>query len=189
MHPRGSWLLSLCLCFAGPARADDFFSWVDDDGSVHYTDDESQVPAAKRKKARVTQGAELGEVSKNAVKLELPDGPPPKETPAPVAQPSPAATKPEEPATRIDPEKTWRTRFGEIHQRIRKLEAQMDADQKELEQTPMMLPPTDSTPNPEYARLKNQIRDERITLEDAKKDLDALDHEASQQAVPREWRR
>ena len=187
------WAVLPWMLLAIPARADDFFSWIDDDGSVHYTDDESQVPASKRRKARVTKGADIGEVSKSHVTLELPDPALPKESkgadPEADAPAHRSLPKTEEPAPKPDPETVWRGRFGEIHQRMRKLQAQLDADQKDLDQTSVMVPGSDSTPNPEYARLKTQIRDERIALDETKKELDALDHEASQQAVPREWRR
>ncbi len=43
--------------------------------------------------------------------------------------------------------------------------------------------------NPEYERITREMELTQVQLSDARKDLDQLDRNASQNAIPREWRR
>ena len=55
-------LLTLCLLVvAGPCLAQTMWRWVDADGSVHYTDDRSQIPQGV--KAQPTEGSALSEIN------------------------------------------------------------------------------------------------------------------------------
>ncbi len=178
----------IALAALGPlaAAAQEIFSWVDEDGSVHYTDDPENVPQKKKGKVRTTTGADIGQVPSRR-------DPEAAEAPA-TERPAPEATakadRPAEPAREADAdrEKTWRAKFHDLHERISKLEAQIASDRREVERIEGEQP-GETSESPEHVRLKNQIRDELIDLDRARHDLEDLEHEASQQAVPREWRR
>jgi hypothetical protein len=177
------WFFLAAIGFALPAAAQEFYSWIDEQGVVHYTDDLSSVPEAQRATARTTRGADVGQLPS-----KKPSAPPPKDAvPSEHLQDSPPAPPPPEQVP--DTEQTWRAKFRDVHQRISRVERQIEVDEKELENTPESIPEGSSVANPEYVRLKNQIRDEQTNLDDLKKELNVLDRQASQQAVPREWRR
>jgi hypothetical protein len=187
MH-RVAWIGALAIAAAGfapAATAQSVYTWVDEDGSVHYVDDPALVPDSKKPKARTTTGADIGTVpSANTA-------PPPE--PSAKADPTKDEKEPakEKPAARSDTppstEETWRARFKDVRQRIKRLTAQIDLDEKSLE-TAQADSPTGSE-CAECARLKIQIRDATLTLDETKKELDELDHQASREAVPRDWRR
>jgi gamma-glutamyl phosphate reductase len=43
--------------------------------------------------------------------------------------------------------------------------------------------------NPNYDRIRLQLEQKQVEVRDAERDLEQLDRQASQDAVPREWRR
>jgi thiol-disulfide isomerase/thioredoxin len=66
MLPSMSRLLcaSVVLLLAAPALAEDeMWKWADDDGTPHYTNDKSTIPAKHRARATRTNGTEIGVVN------------------------------------------------------------------------------------------------------------------------------
>jgi len=171
--------------FAVPARSQSVYTWVDDDGSVHYTDDPALVPENKKLKARTTHGADIGRVPRaTPASRGDPDEAPP---PAPAKLEKEKASSPRSSESSGAREETWRGKFKDVRHQIERLNAQIEADRKELETVQAEI--RVGADCPECSRLKNQIRDENISLAEAQKALDELDHQASREAVPREWRR
>lgn len=98
-------LMAVLLLCAPPSRAD-IFRWEDDAGTVHFTDDLSNIPARHREKAKVVireappqpspQGA-----PESGVKTE--PQPPPAVLPPPAESPADAAARErEEVAAQVD---------------------------------------------------------------------------------------
>jgi hypothetical protein len=52
MKKRIALFMAVCFLFAGDVRADDVFKWVDDKGSVHFTDNPDKIPKKYRKKTQ-----------------------------------------------------------------------------------------------------------------------------------------
>ena len=186
-------LLLAAVLSAAPALADDIYRWVDAKGEVHYSNDPSTIPPTLKKSAKVTQGDELMVVqpertTKKAAEPPKASGP---EVPPPAPAPAPEPAQPSE----ADNEALWRGRFRQMHQEIAGLEAEAQADRAKLAdpasagigvaygQGGMVVP------NPELDRLKAHLARAEQALEDARRKLDDLDHAASREAVPREWRR
>src|SRR5215472_11252585 len=63
MKPMAHWCIVATLALSIGARADDVYTWTDEDGVPHYTNDPKTIP--KGKQARITKGAELGSISAN----------------------------------------------------------------------------------------------------------------------------
>jgi len=111
-------LLTLCLA-AGPA----IYTWTDQDGVEHFTDDPNQVPRGV--KARVTAGDDIGEVTtdKKATKAVEPA---PVQTPLIIVQQAPVDPRAEE--------ERWRKAFREANAKVADLEQQIESDRKKVEE-------------------------------------------------------
>ncbi|MBL8924153.1 MAG: DUF4124 domain-containing protein [Myxococcaceae bacterium] len=97
------------------------YTWTDQDGVVHYTDNPNSVPA--KAKARVTEGAEISTVKSSA-------GP---QAPVAVAvPPAPVSPGPLEDPGRL--EREWRRAFRELNERIARLEDEIELDRKKVEE-------------------------------------------------------
>lgn len=55
--------LALAALVSLPALADEMWKWTDEEGTPHYTNDKSAIPAKYRAKATRTEGADIGVVS------------------------------------------------------------------------------------------------------------------------------
>lgn len=55
--------LALATLVSLPALADEMWRWTDEEGTPHYTNDKSAIPAKYRAKATRTEGADIGVVS------------------------------------------------------------------------------------------------------------------------------
>jgi len=194
-------LLTLTLA-ALPAPAEEIYRWVDADGEVHYTNDPATIPPALRKKAKVTQGAEL-----LVVEPSKEDAPPPAKAPgkapakapdAPPAKaaPAPAPAKSQPPAPPDDGgEARWRSRFRAAHDEIAQLARDAEADRTKLSSPEaggvgvVYNARGAAVPNPELDRIREHLARTEQALEDAQRHLDDLEREASRESVPREWRR
>ncbi|MFO0595074.1 MAG: DUF4124 domain-containing protein [Myxococcaceae bacterium] len=188
---RSLFALASLLLVASPAFAQTVYSWEDKDG-MHYTDDPSQVP----KKAKV--GTEQMAVAPVAPKKAVVDE---KSAPAAAPAPVPAAPAPADPYAL---ERTWRNRFIDATRRITSLKQNISALEATVPTMQTCLPaavvtttgtgtaaPTRAVcnPNPAYEQAMQQLALKRNELKDAEADLDQLDHQATREAVPREWRR
>ena len=171
------WLVLAALALPCAAHADDVYTWTDEDGVPHYTNDPKTIP--KGKKAKITRGAELGSISATSSAAAGKRGRP--------------ALEDEVDEKEVADEAFWRSQFTELRRHIAALKAQLPEDRARLEQTPPVLHPNGNAliraPNPEYDNLKKQIEDEEESLRLAERDLDELDHQASKRGIPLEWRK
>jgi len=111
-------LVSFLVVIASVASAQ-VFTWVDTDGVAHFTDNPSSVPA--HVKARVTAGDDistvtLAETKPVAVQVTSPGAP------ASIAAQDPGRA-----------EREWRAAFHDVNERIARLEDEIEADRKKVE--------------------------------------------------------
>ena len=172
---RGAVIVAMAL--TSVARADDVYTWTDEDGVPHYTNDPKTIP--KGKQAKITKGAELGSISASSADSSRKRAKP--------------ALQDEVSDKDIADESFWRSQFTELRRHIAALKAQLPEDRARLELIPEVLHPQGNAylrqPNPDYENLKKQIADEEESLRLAERDLDELDHQASKRAIPLEWRK
>lgn len=110
-------LASLLVVVASVTSAQ-VYTWTDKDGVAHFTDNASSVPA--HVKAKVTAGDDISTVT-------LAETKPVVQAPSPGA-PAPAAAQ--------DPgrsEREWRAAFHDVNERIARLEDEVEADRKKVE--------------------------------------------------------
>jgi hypothetical protein len=109
--------VTLLVVLSSVAQAQ-VFTWTDKDGVAHFTDNPNSVPS--NVKAKVTSGQEISTVTPS--------------TPKPVAAPAPAtvsgATAPPDTGRA---EREWRDAFREANERIARLEDEIEADRKKVE--------------------------------------------------------
>ena len=173
-------LLVLAAVIAVPVSAQTVYTWEDADG-VHYTDDASQVPKAKKVEGVVF---EPRQASKSTVAV----------APVPTAAAAPAATN----------EYQWRDAFIAANRRITTLRESITALQTSLPPrtecvpqpvavttgtAPVVQPVARCQVNRLYDQLQVEIGQKKVELAAAEADLEQLDRRASMVSVPREWRR
>jgi hypothetical protein len=188
------------------ASAQTFYSWTDEAGTTHYTDDLSSVPKGTGFKA--TSGDPLMVVSA---------GKQPAKTKVEVAAERERAlvevVKPAEPKRDELNEREWRDAFRQAYDTISTLELKISQDKKKVDsinglpvtgrygcyQGPVNLQtglPLDQHQQPcnylepswRDEKVKDRIAENELALEKARRDLEALERKASFASVPREWR-
>ncbi len=113
-------LVSFLVVIASASSAQ-VFTWTDKDGVVHFTDNPSSVPA--HVKAKVTAGDDISTVTLAGTKPVA----------VAVQVPSPASPPP---VVALDPgraEREWRAAFHDVNERIARLEDEIEADRKKVE--------------------------------------------------------
>lgn len=188
--------LSLVALIAVPAFAQTIYSWEEKDGT-HYTDDVSKVPKQKKVEERTVEARPVA-AKQPAATTGTPA------VPAAAPAPAPAGTKPSE--------GDWRDRFITAHRRIDSLKRDIAALEASLPPRTECVPQTTGINtfgtggstgvvgpngqvlnrcqvNPLHDRIRVQIAERGVELKDAELDLEQLDRRASEDAVPREWRR
>ncbi len=168
---------------AGSAFAQTVYSWEDKDG-VHYTDDAAQVPAKAKNRTE-----EKMEASRPAAAA--------KPESATAAAKDARAAQVAQAQSDAETERQWRERFITLRRRIdtqRDLVARLrvvQANAARVTCVPQQLNghTFPCPPNYEYDRVSTQLAVEQTRLEEAERELEQLDREASYAGVPREWRR
>jgi hypothetical protein len=182
-------MAALTLLWSTLAFGQAIYTWVDQDGETHFTDDPSTAP--KGVKLRTTEGREISSMSMG---VRAADGGTvaPKKAPAGPSAPD-------------DSEVRWRKLFREARAKIATLEEEIERDRKQVEEINGM--PVTGTytcyarqttgtryvipcgSNAEHTRIKERLGTNRSALERARVELDDLERRASVAGVPREWRR
>lgn len=172
-------LLVLAAVIAVPVSAQTVYTWEDADG-IHYTDDASQVPKAKKVEGVVFEPRPATRATTVAV--------------APVPSAAPSATN----------EYQWRDAFIAANRRITNLRESITALQASLPPrtecvpqpvavttgtTPVVQPVARCQVNRLYDQMQVEIGQKKVELASAEADLEQLDRRASMVSVPREWRR
>lgn len=127
---RRSLMLPLVL-WSASGFAQSVYTWVDDEGTAHYTNDPASIPKGRAVNAMVGSSEGAGTVSTvksapNAVVAPVRAAPA-----APVAtQTAPPSSDPAVPG---ESESYWRGRFEDAHHQIRTLEDEVAVDAHEIE--------------------------------------------------------
>lgn len=166
-------IAAACLALTPAAFAQDagasVYRWTDRQGQDHYTDDPSTIPEAYRKKAQKTSGRELMEVR--------------------TGEPAPTGDSGGWSASSGPDEETWRKRFAEAQERISALEQQLAQDREQVRSSVPELRGGVPRTSQAVVEARARIAENERALTAARQALEALDREASAEAVPREWRR
>lgn len=121
--------LAAAVAWAPLALAQTIYSWTDETGTVHFTDNLASVPQGA--KVVTTEGAELAVVDTGpavATAPAAPDAAPARAAPRGVPQERSAVTG------EVLDEAYWRGAFRTLNQRIRGLEDEVALDEKQLRQ-------------------------------------------------------
>lgn len=174
---RNALLLTIALV-SSSADADQIFTWTDEEGVLHYTNDASQVPS--NDKAKKHSGPALNEMTGAGDR---------------------DSSGAEDPATisKADAkEKRWRRRFNQAHARIKALASNVSEDQARLQVSGLPIfyrgkqytngKDTFVIADPDFIETKRRLTQNERLLKQAKVALENLEREASSQAIPREWR-
>lgn len=181
-----------CLAFAlllgaGPVHAQAIYRWTDGQGTTHFTDDAAGIPEAFRNTAQTV------DVSKPGPALLTSAGTSERSAPdASVVEQRSVAARASEEASR---ERWWRATFQTARERVAQLERALAADRAAADNPRAAGMPVarqlDGTvlPSRAYEALRQRLPAEEAELREARAALEALEREASREAVPREWRR
>lgn len=171
-------VLIALLAFAAPAYAVTY-KWVDDKGTINFTEDLGNVPPKYRKKVKIVGEEEPGpaEVIENADK-----GRPKKES---VAEPkgegreAAPAGKQEKKKALYDGKdaETWRKEYGIVKADLRAAEEQLVENRKRLQDTGKMS-------RNEYLSITNTNKALENRVLELRKKVDALKQAASAAEVP-----
>ena len=176
-------LLSMCFYGLPAALADPIYRWVDDQGVPNYTNDPSKVPA--QAKADVTEGDEIAVIA-----TAREPSPPAAGAASPEAAPPEISTYDER-----DVANAWRAAFHDAHARVAWMEFEVKNDKQLLEDGGMQITRVSGQPlnnlwayQPGYLLLQDKLHRDLMELKQAREDLEALERDASREAIPREWR-
>ncbi len=171
-------LLSV-LVFAGAASAETY-KWIDDRGTVNFTEDYSQIPKKYRKKVRVTGDIQAEPVSGEGGTLEPgkdgADKTPPAETGAGKNQ------EKEKTMYGSKSENEWKADFKKLNDQIDRVQGQIDERRTKLDNP-------DSLSRARYRGIEIEIKELEEKLAQLKNNLSTLDRDASMAAVPYDLRR
>ncbi|HKD40475.1 MAG TPA: DUF4124 domain-containing protein [Myxococcaceae bacterium] len=176
-------LLSMCFYGLPAALAEPIYRWVDDQGVPNYTNDRSKVPA--QVKAEVTDGDEITVIATAREPSRTGAG-----TTSPEAAPPIISTYDER-----DVANAWRAAFHDAHARVAWMEFEVKNDKQLLEDGGMQITRVSGQPlnnlwayQPGYLLLQDKLHRDLMELKQAREDLEALERDASREAIPREWR-
>ena len=172
------------LLFASPAGAEGPYRWTDRQGVVHFTDDPEE---AAKHHAKATSGDEITvlpsnhpQTEKDAATRTDKDDPPPQRDPT-------------------ESERFWRNQFKQAYERIAMLEHAIEADRALVEDSSGYSKPKGTVSynrgqrllvlDPEYEATRQRLHRNQKELKRARQALEDLERKASEQLVPREWRR
>ena len=150
------------------------FEWIDDAGVVHFTDDSKNIPAKYRKKTRV---------------LELPEAAPAGSGGQPQrAEPQRSPSRAAFPGGHS--EEWWRQRFAALRGEVKTLQDGLQTKQAKLVELRRTRTIYQRGRDREAINaLEAEMAADEKRIADLLKQLDAVDQEATRQAVPGEWRR
>jgi hypothetical protein len=173
-------MLVLLGMLVGTAGAETY-SWVDGTGTIHFTEDISQVPKKYLKKVRVR-----GDVSPSVPDM-VENG---EETPAGAATAPPAADAAKAPEETVAKKevlyggrsgKSWKADFDTIR-------AEMGATDDQSAELSSRLGDTSTMSRIEYLSIQNTIKNLNVRRAELEKKLNSLNDAASRAGVPGEFR-
>ena len=173
-------ILATLVMFAVPAAAVTY-KWVDDQGTVNFTEDLGSVPPKYRKKARVV-GAEED--------AEPPATRETKEEAKPAQKPKGTGQLTEQPATeKKDQKKTYGGKSGEAWKaEFTKINEDIQAEEDQLVELRGRLSDISKMSRGEYLSTQKTIKNSENRILGLRKKRDALNEEANKAEVPAEMR-
>ncbi|MDD2320677.1 MAG: DUF4124 domain-containing protein, partial [Geobacteraceae bacterium] len=173
-------LLVLLGVLAGTASAETY-TWVDGKGTIHFTEDISQVPKKYLKKVRVRgdMGPSVADTMESG-----------EEAPAAAATATPASTEAKAPEKSVAKKevlyggragKSWKADFDTIR-------AEMGASDDQVSELSSRLGDTGSMSRIEYLSIQNTIKNLTVRRAELEKKFNALNDAASRAGVPGEFR-
>jgi hypothetical protein len=173
-------IVAILVMFAVPAAAVTY-EWVDDQGTVNFTEDLGNVPPKYRKKARVV-GAE-DETAPPATSET-------KEAAKPAQKPEGTGQTPEQPAAeKKDLKKAYGGKSAEAWQaEFTKINGDIKAEEVQLVQLRGRLSDIGKMSRVEYLSILNTIKNSENRILGLRKKRDALNEEANKAEVPADIR-
>lgn len=175
-------LTALFLFIALPAFAD-IYKWVDERGTINFTEDLGKVPPKYRKKATVIPqnapaAAEVTEtVVEKGAKVPTPETAEPKDA---AGKPQPAKQEKKAVYGGKD-ENAWKAEFARVRGDIRMFEEELAGRKAKLTKT-------DKMSRAEYLGIQSEVKRIEEKLADLKGKLSALTESAQKAGVPPELR-
>ena len=169
-------IVAILVMFAVPAVAVTY-TWVDDQGTVNFTEDLGNVPPQYRKKAKVL-GAEE--------EAAPPAAGEPKDEPKPAQQPKGTERPAEQPAVeKKEQQKTYGAKTAEAWKaEFAQLNAEVKAAEDQLVELRSRLGDLSKMSRGEYLTIQNTIRNSENRVVGLRKKRDALNQEADKAEVP-----
>ena len=166
-------LLLLQLCLTPTAHAA-YYQWLDEAGVTHFTDDHDKIPAKYRKKAH---------------QLKLQEEPSRAEGEGEAAPATPPG-EPQGPTFGGHGEQWWRGRFAALRNELKAIEERRPEKQAKLSELRRMRVIYERGKDREALNLlETEISADESRADELRKQIGALDQEASRSGVPFEWRR
>lgn len=154
----------------------EIYKWEDNQGVVHFTDDQDKIPARYRKKVR-------------ALDLRMEEK---QAAPVPATrEPSSTSTEASDPGVAPTRDRTWwQSRFRTLRGEKKLLEDRLPGKREELIQLnrkrAKFSKPVDRIA---YKNLDEEIGKDEVRIKNIDKELADLEMEAAKEAVPVEWRK
>jgi hypothetical protein len=189
----------------GPA-GEDVYTWTDDQGVAHYTNEPNLIPRRYRDQARTLDGQPLpADAPEKPPPTPEAKGPPPDAPEKPAPGKSPRADEPAEEAspapTALPPSGTagldeagWRRLFVRANERVRRAEQVLARDRTALAQVSneegyLIVDPYGRVMTAGRATaLRLQISEDERVVHEAREALYELERVAAREAIPLEWR-
>lgn len=177
---KGVLVFAITLMCSVPVMAETY-QWVDDRGTVNFTEDYGKIPEKYRKKVRVLGGAETAEP---AVMEEEGGGEKEKKEPAAKAKEEPPAEKTGKKKAVYGGkgEDAWKDEFERLQKEINRL-------QDEIIERKAKLAQPEKLTRGQYRGAEYEIKSREAKLAELRDKLDALNEAARRAGVPPELRR
>ncbi|TWJ17068.1 DUF4124 domain-containing protein [Geobacter argillaceus] len=171
-------VLLVMASLAVPVQAA-IYKWVDQRGTVYFTEDLGKVPPAFRKKAQVINGE--GEPAVEVIESAAPEGKKPRKDAAPKEDGQTTKTDKKKPSYGGKDEDSWRNEFGRLKDELRTNEEYLAETRKRKEDTANLS-------RRDYLSLQQTEKDVVSRIDSIKRKLQSLTEKADKAGVPKELR-
>lgn len=168
-------VLLVMVCLAVPAQAA-IYKWVDQRGTVHFTEDLGKVPPAFRKKAQVINGE--GEQAVEVTESAAPEAKKPRKDAAPQEDGQTLKTDKKKVSYGGKDEDSWRSEFGRLKDELRTNEEYLAETRKRKDDTANLS-------RRDYLGLQQTEKDVVSRIESIRRKLQSLTEAADKAGVPK----
>jgi hypothetical protein len=163
------------LIFAGTVSAETY-KWIDDRGTINFTEDYGKIPKKYRKQVRV-----IGDVEAEPAAGESGEDESGKDMPAKSASAKESDSGSQKTMYGSKSDDEWKADFKKLNNQIEKVQGQIDERRTKLDNP-------DSLTRPRYRGIEIEIKELDEKLTQLKGNLSKLDNEASMAGVPYDLR-